>query len=80
MNISNTVSCDQLKALIKSQLYSNLVKDFDVGYYDASTVVSIRSAEDLGEIWGTLKRGDKVILWCEGLREAKTSNSRKRKR
>ena len=27
-----------------------------------------------------MKRGGKVILWCDGLREAKTSNSRKRKR
>ena len=49
VNISNIVSCDQLKALIKSQLYSDLVKYFEVGYYDGSTVVSIRSAEDLGE-------------------------------
>ena len=80
VNINSIVTCDQLKQLIKSQLSRDLVKEFDVGYYDGSTVVSIRSAQDLGEIWSDLKRGSKVILWCDGLREFKTSSSRKRKR
>ena len=54
-----------------------LLKEFDVGYCNGSTVVSIRSEQDLRDIWLELKRGVKIILWCDGLRESDKS-SRKR--
>ncbi len=80
VNISKIVTCDYLKLLIKSQFNNDLSKDFDVGYYDGSTVVSIRSEEDFREVWCSIKEGSKIILWCDGLKEAKASTSRKRKR
>ena len=41
--------------------------DFDVGYLNGASVVSIRNEDDLAEIWSSLLKGDKVTLWCNGL-------------
>ena len=54
--------------------------DFDVGYYQASTIVSIRSPQDVREIWNDVKRGVNHILWCDGLKESNTMSSNTRKR
>ncbi len=69
VNVSSIITCDKLKDLIRSQLKDDVVRDFGVGYYQGSTVVSIRSAQDLKEIWQEVKKGVKVILWCDGLRD-----------
>ena len=74
--------CSQLKTLIKAQLQDDIrTGDFDVGYVQNNSVVTLRSHEDIHEIWSTLSKGTKVILWCDGLREtsSKSSTSRKRK-
>lgn len=52
-----------------------------MGYYQGSTVVSIRSAQDLKEIWQDHIKGTNIVLWCDGLRQCeKSSSTRKRKR
>lgn len=61
---------DQLKQVISTQLSHDLTSDFDVGYYQASVVVSIRSPHDVMEIWNEVKKGVNVILWCDGLKES----------
>ena len=68
---------DKLKEVIKFQLDNDLVEHFHVGYYQGTTVVSIRSSQDLKEIWQEMRSGTKVVLWCDGLREHE--NFRKRK-
>ena len=55
------------------------VKEFDVRYYQSSTVVSIRSPRDLAEVWNDLKAGKKVTLWCDGLKEEQCAKNKKRK-
>ena len=40
--------------------------------------MSIRSSQDLLEIWNDVRKGTKTILWCNGLKEI-LSKSRKRK-
>jgi hypothetical protein len=67
----------QLRKVIREQLQDDLAKEFDVGYYEGSTVVSIRSPRDLAELWNDLKAGKKVILWCDGLKEDGGKNKRK---
>ena len=52
-------------------------ENFDVGYIQGSTVVNIRSSEDLDEVWNDVRR-EKNVLWCDGLKEV-TSKTRKRK-
>ena len=42
--------------------------DFDVGYQQGNVTVSIRSADDLSELWSSIIAGKNVILWCDGLR------------
>ena len=39
--------------------------DFDVGYIQGSSVVRIRSNENLAEVWSLLKKS--TTLWCDGL-------------
>ena len=47
VNVSQVITCDQLKWVIKLQLAGDVTDDFDVGYYQATTVVSIRSPQDV---------------------------------
>ena len=50
-----------------------------MGYYQSSTVVSIRSYQDLAEVWNDLKAGKKVMLWCDGLKGEEGGKTKKRK-
>ena len=79
VNFSRVSTRDQLKQVIKTQLADDVIGDFDVGYYQASTVVSIRSPQDVMEIWNDVRKGVNVILWCDGLKESNlTTTTRKR--
>lgn len=77
------VSRDTLKNLIRTQLNQEIVASnkFDVGFIQGSTVVNIRSKEDLRDVWSDILKvtggSCKVMLWCDGLKED-TSGSRKR--
>ena len=63
-------SCDDLKKVIKTQLNKDVVDKFDVGYMQNTSAVSIRSDEDLLDIWDQVHNGKKVILWCDGLQSS----------
>ena len=77
-------TCDDLKHVIKSQLGDEVTDNFDVGYIEGSTVVRIRSKEDLSELWANVKQpNSKVNVWCNGLKEtlsATVSRDTKHKR
>lgn len=68
----------QLKTLIKAQLDADVVHEFDVGYIQNNTVVSLRSPQDIQEVWASLLRGNSVTLWCDGLRAQCGKSARKR--
>ena len=56
-------SCADVKCLIKAQLSQDITEDdFDIGYLQGNTVVSIRSKADLDEIWEGLRRGSNTTL------------------
>lgn len=60
-----------MRALIGDQLRNDIIKgNFDIGYLQSNTVtvISIRSKDDMAEIWASLKRGTNVTLWCDGLK------------
>ena len=62
------VNCPMQVSHLKTQCspeWDVAVKEFDVGYYEGTTVVGIRSPRDLTEAWNDLKAGKKVILWCD---------------
>lgn len=68
INVSDVDTCSLLKSLIRAQLREDIsAYDFDVGYLNGASVVSIRNEDDLAEIWSSLLKGDKVTLWCNGL-------------
>lgn len=43
-------------------------RGFDVGYLQGSNGISMRSKEDLVDVWASIRKGTKVILWCDGLK------------
>ena len=77
---SKVRTCCHLKTLIRAQLQEDIhTGDFDVGYIQNNSVVTLRSPEDIQEVWSSLSRGTKVTLWCNGLRGTSSKSSRKRK-
>ena len=64
------VSVDQLKVFIRNQFKRDISDtDFDFGYVNGASMVSIQSQVDLAEVFGEIQSGKKVILWCDGLKE-----------
>ena len=69
-------TCQEVKFLIRAQLHGDIIKDdFDVGYLQGSTVISLRSAEDLKEVWESVKSGKNITMWCDGLKSTKAKRT-----
>ena len=60
---------DDLKSMIRKKLSDDITTgEFDVGYIQGTTVVRVRSSEDLEELWSLLRQPQKnTVLWCDGL-------------
>ena len=68
-------SCAAVKRLIKAQLSQDITEDdFDIGYLQGNTVVSIRSKADL-ELWEGLRKGFNTTMWCDGMNGPAAQNS-----
>lgn len=55
---------------LQKQLGPQLVpttRQFPVGYMKSATKVSIRTEADIADIWTCAKRGEQVVLWCDGV-------------
>ena len=63
------LTCDNLKGAIRRKLSDDITTgDFDVGYIQGTTVVRIRTSDDLEELWSLLRQPQKsTVLWCDGL-------------
>ena len=72
-------TCEDLKEEIRAQLEGDVKHEFDVGYLEGSTQISIRTSHDLSEIWNNVCQGKKVVLWCDGLRELDSSSRREKR-
>ena len=61
----------KLERVIRDQLFDEISRStFDIGYIQGSHTVTIRSKEDLLEVWSNLKKGGNIILWCDGLKKS----------
>ena len=60
----------EIQKQFREEILTNVVQ-FDVGYQSGSNMVYIRSSQDLVDIWTEIAKGQKHILWCDGLRELK---------
>ena len=70
-----------LKMLIKDQLRDDLRKTFDVGYVQGTNVITIRSMEDMDEMWLELKKPRSTsTLWCDGLIDSTPQKKSRRRR
>ena len=81
LNPGSIVSSKDLMEVIRAQLSDDMIEDaFDVGFIkNTNTAVSIRSKQDLAEIWDQLQKGKNIVLWCDGMTLAKeTKENRKR--
>ena len=80
LNTSALQTCTQLKILIKAQLDADIVDEFDIGYIQNNTVVSLRSPQDVQEVWSSIVKGDNVTLWCDGLRGKESPHGKSTKK
>ena len=69
-NIDPTLvtTCNQLQGLIKAQLGGEVCNEFDVGYYQNNSLVTLRTKEDLTELLANIRKTERSILWCDGLK------------
>lgn len=70
LDTGKLISRDDIKHAILDQLQDDVSGDFDVGLIVQGNVIAIRSIHDLKEFWLDVKSGKKVMLWCNGLKEA----------
>ena len=79
-NVDSSVvtTCGALKSLIRAQLCSDIDSVFDVGYQLGNSVINIRSADDLREVWSSIQKGTKIVLWCDGLKVVTATQGTKR--
>ena len=69
-------SCSKMKEAIRAQLPCDIIEGkFDIGFLQGNTVISIRNDQDITEVYNDIKRGIKVTLWCDGLKEPGTSST-----
>ena len=62
-------SRDDLICQIRRQLLGDIIQSkFDVGLVSSTSVISICNPADLAEDWMDIKKGHKVVLWCDGLK------------
>ena len=64
------LTCDNLKGAIRRKLSDDITTgDFDVGYVQGTTVVRIRTSDDLEELWSLLRQPQKkhssVVRWVD---------------
>ena len=79
IDTSTVKSSGQLVSLIKTQLQGDIRSDFEVGYIDNNSVVTIRSPEDVNEVFSSVAKGSKVTLWCDGLRSTSAGSKGKKR-
>ena len=72
-------SRDDLKEEIKLQIRDDIKDNFDFGYIQGSNLISVRSSQDISEIWNCINKGKEVTLWCDGLNDSTSSKPRKGK-
>ena len=56
---------EKSKLLTRTQLQNDMSRNFDVEYLQGSTVVNIRSSEDLDEVCNDIRRGKNLVLRCD---------------
>lgn len=67
---------ESLKREIKRQFAEDIINEsFEIGYIHSTHVVIIRKIEDLMDFWKEVKRGQKDILWCDGLKVQRKRSS-----
>ena len=77
---SKVMSCGDLKDKVRRQLHVDIIsRDFDVGYVNVNSMISIRNPADLANIWADVRKSKKVVLWCDGLKTKPTKSSSRRR-
>lgn len=58
----------QLKHAMASQYGEQLpdIDEMEIGYFHKSNKLCIKSRLDINDVWGIVRKGEKVTLWCVG--------------
>jgi len=71
INPDKVSTTHKLECVIRDQLFDEISRSsFDIGYIQGSHTVTIRSKEDLLEVWSNMKKSSNIILWCDGLKKS----------
>ena len=52
----------------QSSTGEDVCDEFDIGYYQNNSVVTIRSTEDITELLASVRRAERSTLWCDGFK------------
>ena len=66
----NISTPDCLRREIWKQFGSDVVSsklDFPIGYMKGGSKISIKSVSDIQDVWGYVRSGTNITLWCNGL-------------
>ena len=76
----NELAC--LKFLIRAQLADDLAHEesFDIGFVQNNKTISLRSKDDVVDLMSNVQKGEKILLWCNGLKKQGQKLGQKRKR
>ena len=68
INPKKIASCKDLIDLIRTQINDDVTStSFEVGFMQNNSAVTIRSSEDLSDIWSQMLKGKSIMLWCDGM-------------
>ena len=73
-------SPDLLKRIMASQ-YGDQLPDheqMEIGYFHKTNKICIKSRLDVNDVWGLIRKGEKVTLWCVGASSKGQPESHKR--
>ena len=74
----NISTPDCLRREIWRQFGSEVVSpklDFPIGYMKSGSKISIKSVSDIQDVWGFVRSGTNITLWCNGLSLAERCQS-----
>ena len=73
-------SPDQLKCIVASQ-YGDQLPDheqMEIGYLHKTNKVCVKNHLDVNDVWGLIRKGEKITLWCVGAPSKGQPESHKR--
>ena len=77
MSLHQIISIDDIRSPIRKNFSRDVGEEFDVGYIQGTTIIRVRSKDDIDEMWSEIQKSKNTSLWCDGFVDNRTGNKRK---